>query len=98
MGYMFFEASAFNADIGEWNVTSVSGTEGMFGEAVAFNADISGWDVKKATNMNYMFNGAANFTHTLCPAPWVESKASQEDMFQGSAGCIALTVSCVSCR
>ena len=37
MSYMFAYAFRFNADISEWNVSSVQNMENMFDSAYAFN-------------------------------------------------------------
>jgi len=42
---MFYGATAFNQDIGAWNVSSVIDMDYMFFEATAFNQDISEWCV-----------------------------------------------------
>ena len=45
---MFNGATAFNQDIGGWNVTgvtSVGGMNEMFAGATAFNQNIGGWNV-----------------------------------------------------
>ena len=40
------------------------------------------------TNMDEMFVNAVSFNQKLCGAPWVRSKASQENIFRGSSGSI----------
>ena len=55
---MFWQASAFNQPIGQWNVGNVTYMEYMFWQASAFNQPIGQWNVGIVTNMEYMFSGS----------------------------------------
>lgn len=52
---MFQYASAFNADINNWDVSAVTNMDYMFQFASSFNGNISSWDVSSVTNMRGMF-------------------------------------------
>ena len=88
MAYMFASTKAFDGDISKWDVSRVTYTMWMFKAAKSFNGDISKWDVSRVTNMNGMFFGATSFNQILCGQAWVNSKARQMTMFDGSLGSI----------
>ena len=44
VGRMFYDASAFNADISGWDVSSVTTLHNTFFKAKAFNQPIGIWD------------------------------------------------------
>jgi len=88
MSYVFEGATLFNANVSQWDVSSVTDTTGMFKGASTFDVDISNWDVSKVVNMDSMFYEATSFSQTLCGNAWIESTASKTDMFTSSSGSI----------
>ncbi|MCG8700076.1 MAG: DUF285 domain-containing protein, partial [Bacteroidales bacterium] len=54
MESMFYEFGAFNADISNWDVSTVSIFSKTF-SGTTFNQDISNWDMSNATNLQGMF-------------------------------------------
>ncbi|MCY4491605.1 MAG: BspA family leucine-rich repeat surface protein, partial [Thaumarchaeota archaeon] len=65
MNNMFYNATSFNGDISDWDVSSVTNMDSMFYSATLFNGDISDWDVSKVTNMSQMFTRAVNFNQDI---------------------------------
>jgi surface protein len=62
---MFAGATAFNQNIGSWNVSNVINMTTMFLNASAFNQNIGSWNVSNVTNMPSMFFGATAFNQNI---------------------------------
>ncbi len=65
MSYIFYNASSFNGNIGNWDTSNVTIMTGMFNGATLFNQDIGGWNTSNATNMSGMFGTAATFNQDI---------------------------------
>ena len=84
MANMFDSSTAFNRNIGSWNVSKVTSMASMFNAATAFNQPIGSWDVSKVTSMGSMFSMATAFNQPI--GSWnVSSVTDMYNMFSNSA-------------
>ena len=58
MQYMFFDASAFNQDISDWDTGAVEDMSYMFSDATAFNQDLQTWVVPGGMSCTSFATGA----------------------------------------
>merc|ERR1712146_438532 len=63
---MFADATLFNANISEWNVSNVKNMQGMFAFAESFNQDIGQWNISNVDNFMWMFSAASSLNQSLC--------------------------------
>jgi surface protein len=62
---VFREASVFNGDISNWDVSNVTNMSNSFTSSSLFNSDISNWDVSNVNSMQSMFLGATSFNSDI---------------------------------
>ena len=88
--------SSFNANISNWNVSSVTDMSSMFNGCSSFNQDIKTngtfWVVSSVTDMSSMFNGCSSFNQDI--SNWnVSSVTDMTSMFEGCNSMTHLDIS-----
>jgi surface protein len=79
---MFFQATLFNGEIGNWDVSNVTNMQSLFG-STAFDQDISSWDVSNVTNFSQIFFDSP-FNQDI--SNWDVSNAmTMQNMFGGNS-------------
>ncbi|KAH8052761.1 hypothetical protein JL722_9894 [Aureococcus anophagefferens] len=81
---LFDGAAAFDAPIGDWDVSAVTSMRNTFAFAAAFDASIGGWDVSKVTDMRDLFYGASTFNADI-DAWRVSSVTDMDGIFDGAS-------------
>lgn len=93
MSFAFDGATTFNADLSEWNVSSVTSLWSTFEDAWAFEGTgLSNWDVSNVQDIRSVVRNAYAFNESLCswgdllgPEVLTEFETSPTTPFEGSA-------------
>jgi surface protein len=87
MSVMFQDATNFNSDISNWDVSNVTDMWGMFWGASSFNQPLNNWDVSNNQRFWRMFSGASSFNQPL--DSWdvssVDPSEGFNEMFSGAS-------------
>ena len=81
MGETVESATAFDAPIGDWDVSSVTDMPSISASPPRFNAPIRHWDVSSVKNMTFVLCGATSFNQQLGGQKGGTSTADLYNMF-----------------
>jgi gliding motility-associated-like protein len=62
---MFYEATSFNSNINNWDVSNITVMSELFRDAESFDQPLANWDVSNVTDMSYMFFFARAFNQDI---------------------------------
>ncbi|MCP4521548.1 MAG: BspA family leucine-rich repeat surface protein [Cytophagales bacterium] len=62
---MFRDASSFNGDLSDWDVSTITNMNSMFRDADSFNGNITTWNVTAVEDFKTMFRGASSFNQDI---------------------------------
>ncbi|MGK0427242.1 MAG: surface protein [Ulvibacter sp.] len=80
MKRMFYGASSFNGEIGNWDISNVEDMVFLLARCASFNQDLSNWDTSNVLYMTRMFYKAFAFDQDL--GAWdISSVLDMESMF-----------------
>ena len=85
MGGMFLSATAFNQDLGAWDVSKVTSLGGIFQSATSFNNSgsnsINNWRPISCSNFSQTFGTATSFNQPIGNWPISASNVNMSNMF-----------------
>ncbi len=90
---MFYNATAFNHPIGNWNVSKAATMNTMFYYATAFNQDLSAWRVTNVTDYANFFrnSGMSGTNYSKLLLGWSAQPLKAGVTFHGGSGKYSLT-------
>jgi hypothetical protein len=66
MGGIFLGATSFNSNISNWNISSVTNTNGTFDGASSFNQNLCPWGPKLPSSFDYATDAVRIFVNSGC--------------------------------
>jgi surface protein len=89
MQYMFLSTTAFNQNLGLWDVSKVTNMTGLFQSATTFNNSgsnaINNWRPISCSNFSSMFYNATAFNQPVANWPLSASSINMSNMFGGDS-------------